>query len=245
MVTLRDTGDQRPKTKNGNLPPKRLPNKVIRTREYLTPDELLQPADQETEDFVLTDNNLTSIKHSPEFATNKNPDTPTNRLCTSLFSRDRLGFLLRFSIAYVKTEIGLEKHVMRYPQIFATKAIERKIDNGTRKGIIWHTQGSGKTAPAYYNVHFLTDYFQKKDIVPKFYFIVDRIDLLDQASREFPSRRCISVERLRHEFRNTSHGCLLSRSASTITLCTIIASYCRWHYSNLPKFRDLPGRNVD
>lgn len=40
MVTLRDTGDQRPKTKNGNLPPKRLPNKVIRTREYLTPDEV-------------------------------------------------------------------------------------------------------------------------------------------------------------------------------------------------------------
>lgn len=29
------------------------------------------------------------------------------------------------------------------------------------KGIIWHTQGSGKTALAYYSVHFLTDYFQK------------------------------------------------------------------------------------
>ena len=40
VVTLRDTGAQRPKTKNGNLPPKRLPNKVVRTREYLTPDEV-------------------------------------------------------------------------------------------------------------------------------------------------------------------------------------------------------------
>ena len=77
---------------------------------------------------------------------------------------------------------------MRYPQIFATKAIESKIDAGIRKGIIWHTQGSGKTALAFYNVHFLTDYYQKKGVIPKFYFIVDRIDLLDQASREFRSR---------------------------------------------------------
>ena len=160
----------------------------FREEENFNLDELLQPANQDTEDFVLADNNLTSIKHSPEFSTNKNPDTPTNRLSTSLFSRDRLGFLLRFSIAYVKTETGLEKHVMRYPQIFATKAIERKIDDGKRKGIIWHTQGSGKTALAYYSVHYLTDFFQKKGIVPKFYFIVDRIDLLDQASREFRSR---------------------------------------------------------
>ena len=160
----------------------------FREEEVLNLAELLQPEDKETEDFVLTDNNLTSIKHSSEFATNKNPDTPTNRLSTSLFSRDRLAFLLRFGLAYVRTETRFEKHVMRYPQIFATKAIERKIEAGIRKGIIWHTQGSGKTALAFYNVHFLTDYFQKKGVVPKFYFIVDRIDLLDQASREFRSR---------------------------------------------------------
>lgn len=160
----------------------------FREEEALNLAELLQPEDKQTEDFVLADNNLTSIKHSPEFATNKNTDTPTNRLSTSLFSRDRLAFLLRFGLAYVRTETGFEKHVMRYPQIFATKAIERKLESGIRKGIIWHTQGSGKTALAFYCVHFLTDYFQKKGVIPKFYFIVDRIDLLDQASREFRSR---------------------------------------------------------
>lgn len=83
---------------------------------------------------------------------------------------------------------GLEKHVMRYPQIFATKAITQKLNEGIRQGIIWHTQGSGKTALAYYNVRYLTDYFQKKSVIPKFYFIVDRIDLLTQAHREFTSR---------------------------------------------------------
>ena len=151
-------------------------------------DQLLRDVTSEEEDFVLKDNNLVSIKHSPEFATNKDLDSPTNRICTSLFSRDRLAFMLRFSIAYVKTEKGIEKHVMRYPQVFATKAIEQTISRGTKKGIIWHTQGSGKTALAFYNVHYLTDYFQKQGVVPKFYFIVDRIDLLDQASREFRSR---------------------------------------------------------
>ncbi|MFY8200473.1 MAG: type I restriction endonuclease [Pirellula staleyi] len=160
----------------------------FRDEEVLNLAELLQPEDTQIEDFVLSDNNITSIKHSSEFSTNKSPNTPTNRLCTSLFSRDRLAFLLRFGLAYVRTESGFEKHVMRYPQIFATKAIEKKIDGGIRKGIIWHTQGSGKTALAYYNVHFLTDYFQKNGLIPKFYFIVDRIDLLDQASREFRSR---------------------------------------------------------
>ena len=160
----------------------------FREEEVLNLAKLLQPEDKQTEDFVLTDTNLASIKHSPEFATNKNPDSPTNRLSTSLFSRDRLAFLLRFGLAYVRTDTRLEKHVMRYPQIFATKAIESKLDAGIRKGIIWHTQGSGKTALAFYSVHFLTDYFQKKGVIPKFYFIVDRIDLLDQASREFRSR---------------------------------------------------------
>jgi type I restriction enzyme, R subunit len=160
----------------------------FREEEAFDLTQLLKPEDKQIEDSVLTDNNLTSIKHSPEFATNKNPNAPTNRLSTSLFSRDRLAFLLRFGLAFVRTETGYEKHVMRYPQIFATKAIERKIETGIRKGIIWHTQGSGKTALAFYNVHFLTNYFQKKGLVPKFYFIVDRIDLLDQASREFRSR---------------------------------------------------------
>lgn len=152
---------------------------------------LLKPEDDQLENFVLKDNNLSSIKHSPEFITNKEPKTPTNRIITSLFSRERLSMILKYAIAYVQETTGQEKHIMRYPQLFATKAIAKKLDNGIKKGIIWHTQGSGKTALSYYNVHYLTDYFQKKEIVPKFYFIVDRIDLMTQAHREFKSRGLI------------------------------------------------------
>jgi type I restriction enzyme, R subunit len=167
---------------------------------------LLKAEDDALENFVLKDNNLATIKHSPEFITNKEVSTPTNRIITSLFSKERLAFLLKFGIAYVREENGLEKHIMRYPQIFATKAIETDLEKGIRKGIVWHTQGSGKTALAFYDTHFLTDYYQKKGIIPKFYFIVDRLDLLTQASKEFSMRGLIvhkvnSKEELINDFK--------------------------------------------
>ena len=163
----------------------------FREEEKFDLGNMLKSEDDELENFVLKDNNLSSIKHSPEFLTNKEVNTPTNRILTSLFSKERFSMLLKYCFAYVNTETGLEKHIMRYPQIFATKAIERTLESGIKKGIIWHTQGSGKTALSFYNVHYLTDYFQRKGVVPKFYFIVDRIDLMNQAKKEFTSRGLI------------------------------------------------------
>lgn len=163
----------------------------FREEEQLNLADLLTAEDDDVENAVLRDNNLNVIKHSPEFVSNKSPVTPTNRICTSLFSKERLSFLLQYALTYVNETDGLQKHVMRYPQLFATKAIESKLDNGIKKGIIWHTQGSGKTALAYFNVRFLTDYFQRHSVIPKFYFIVDRLDLLTQAQREFSGRGLI------------------------------------------------------
>ncbi|WP_292780308.1 type I restriction endonuclease subunit R [Methylophilus sp. UBA6697] len=160
----------------------------FREEETLNLTALLKPLSESLELAVLKDNNLEVIRNNPEFITNKEPSRPTNRICTSLFNRERLAFLLQYGIAYVNETNGIEKHVMRYPQVFATKAIEQKLNEGIKKGIIWHTQGSGKTALAFYNVRHLTSYFQKQNIVPKFYFIVDRLDLLTQAQREFTAR---------------------------------------------------------
>jgi type I restriction enzyme R subunit len=160
----------------------------FREEDKLHLSQLLGTVSDEEENRVLQDTNYVGIKKSPEFLTNKNPDTPTNRICTSLFSKDRLQFILQYAFAFVKESQGLERHVMRYPQLFATKAIEAKLKEGIKKGIIWHTQGSGKTALAFYNVRYLMDYFQKQSIIPKFYFIVDRLDLLIQAGREFKGR---------------------------------------------------------
>nr|WP_275066762.1 DEAD/DEAH box helicase family protein [Ligilactobacillus salivarius] len=77
---------------------------------------------------------------------------------------------------------------MRYPQYFATRKISEKIDEGMKKGVIWHTQGSGKTALAYFNVRYLKYKFQQKQLIPRFYFVVDRLDLATQASKEFRKR---------------------------------------------------------
>ncbi|MGD8122398.1 type I restriction endonuclease subunit R [Vibrio sp. TRT 2004] len=163
----------------------------FREEEVLDLTALLKPLTDEQELAVLKDNNLEVIRSNPEFLSNKEPSRPTNRICTSLLSKERLSFVLRYALVYVSESDSLQKHIMRYPQMFATKAIERKLNEGVRKGIIWHTQGSGKTALTYYNVGFLTDYFQKREIIPKFYFIVDRLDLLQQAQREFTARGLI------------------------------------------------------
>lgn len=150
--------------------------------------------DENIENFILNDNNCRVIKHSPEFLLNKDIDSPTNRILSSLFSKNRLHELLKYGICYVDEvdedtgHVTIQKHIMRYPQFFATKAIKSKLDDGAFKGVIWHTQGSGKTALAFYNVRSLQDYFAKRGIVPKFYFIVDRLDLATQAKEEFSKR---------------------------------------------------------
>lgn len=152
------------------------------------------PAIDDTKaDFILKDNNLVSIKGTNEYITNLSELSPTNRILTSLFSHKRFLMLLRYGFAYVERSDKngiktLQKHVMRYPQFFATLAIEKKLNEGAQHGIIWHTQGSGKTALAFHNVRYLRDYYQKQGKIAKFYFIVDRLDLLTQASEEFAAR---------------------------------------------------------
>ena len=202
-------------------------------------NQILSEVDDSVETTVLKDNNLVGIKHSDEFITNKNPYTPTNRICTSLFQKERLAFVLQYGIAYVKESSGLQKHIMRYPQLFATKAIEAKLDAGDKNGIIWHTQGSGKTALTYYNVKYLTNYFREKNIVPKFYFIVDRLDLLIQAGKEFKSRGLV-VHNInsREEFSKDIKSTSVIHNNSGKPEITVV---------NIQKFQDDPNvvRNTD
>lgn len=160
------------------------------------------PLKEDVEDFILKDTNHAVIKSSPEYATNKIYSTPTNSILTSLCSRKRLLYLLRFGFVYLDyidedTQKHIqEKHVMRYPQLFGTQTIRQKLSEGVQSGIIWHTQGSGKTALSYFATRVLTDYYQRKGIVPKFYFFVDRIDLMEQATLEFSNRglKVVNVE---------------------------------------------------
>ena len=151
----------------------------------------------EREKEILTKLGKVVLLSLPEYQTNKSEVTPTNRILSSLLAKERILYFLKYGFAYVmatkKNEYGeeytqLEKHVMRYPQFFANQAICKALDNGINSGTIWHTQGSGKTALSYFAVKILTDYFSKHNAVARFYFIVDRIALMEQATREFTAR---------------------------------------------------------
>lgn len=152
----------------------------IPVSEYISEDDVLD---------VLSDNNIMRIKDDAEFKTNLKPSTLANKFITSLFDKKRFIYFLKYGIVYVDSPVdGYHKHIIRYPQYFGLQALERKIDKGMKRGVLWHTQGSGKTAFSYFATNLLRDYFQKKDVITKFYFVVDRLDLLRQATAEFTAR---------------------------------------------------------
>ena len=176
---------------------------------------------KDVERKILSDFNCQVIHTSSEYKTNLNINTPTNRVITSMCSPERLLFIIKYGIAYVKIEkeedgkiVSIDqKHIMRYQQMFAALAVRDQLSKGVKSGVIWHTQGSGKTALSYYLNKVLTDYFASVNKVAKFYFIVDRLDLLKQASQEFIARglevkTANSKAELMEQFRenNSLHG---------------------------------------
>ena len=152
--------------------------------------------DKTVEKQILSDYNCQVIHTSPEYQTNLGFNTPTNRILTSMCSPERLLYIIRYGIAYVRMEREVDgkiestdqKHIMRYQQLFASLAIRQKLAEGVKSGVVWHTQGSGKTALSYYLTYILNDFYSKQNKVAKFYFIVDRLDLLEQATQEFEAR---------------------------------------------------------
>ena len=96
---------------------------------------LVVDRDSAKENLVLRDNNMASIYGTAEFESSINPAAPANRIITSVFSPTRFLFLLHYGIAYVEkvNDEGIkrtEKHVMRYPQLFATMAVGRVLAAG-------------------------------------------------------------------------------------------------------------------
>lgn len=188
---------------------------------------------KDVERKILSDFNCQVIHTSSEYKTNLNINTPTNRVITSMCSPERLLFIIKYGIAYVKIEkeedgkiVSIDqKHIMRYQQMFAALAVRDQLSKGVKSGVIWHTQGSGKTALSYYLNKILTDYFASVNKVAKFYFIVDRLDLLKQASQEFLARglevkTANSKAELMEQFRenNSLHG---SSGKTEITVVNI------------------------
>ena len=178
-------------------------------------DFIYKRIDTDIEKDILSDYHCHVIRTTPEYQTNLDINTPTNRILTSMCSPDRFLFIIRYGITYVKMEREVDgkiestdqKHIMRYQQLFASLTIRQKLSEGVKSGVVWHTQGSGKTALSYHLTYILNDYFAKQNKVAKFYFIVDRLDLLEQATQEFEARGLVvstanTRAELMEQFRN-------------------------------------------
>ena len=163
----------------------------------------LKEIDMETIKSVVKDGGYNpSETDTPEFKTNLLDTQPCNRFITSFYDKERFMYMLRYGIMFL-TEIKKlhnettnrdeeipmrQKHIMRYPQFFATRAIIKRFGQKDKNGIIWHTQGSGKTALSAYANRIIRDFFAKKKVNARFFFIVDRLDLMTQATTEFKNR---------------------------------------------------------
>lgn len=159
------------------------------------------PSDVEMK-IVLDNNAGLDVLKDPSYHTNSSPNTYTNSFLSSLLDKERFMFILRYGLVFVNKKGVHDKHIIRYPQLFAIESLNAKIksNEGFKRGIVWHTQGSGKTALTYHAVRFLQ---KELTSTPQCYFIVDRLDLLNQACNEFKARGLqVDTVNSREEFKN-------------------------------------------
>ena len=189
--------------------------------------------DETTQEKIVRDLGYGVNIMGGEFKTNSDVMKPCNRFITSLFDKERFMFYLRYGIAYVKENVP-EKHIMRYPQFFAINALLDRLRKDARGGIIWHTQGSGKTALSCFSNRVLRDFYAKTGTNIKFFFVVDRLDLLNQAKVEFEKRGFkVTTCRNKEEFKRELNS-PLSTSIRTNDLGEIVVV-------NIHKFtNDMP-----
>jgi type I restriction enzyme R subunit len=106
-----------------------------------------------------------------------------------LFGLCRPERLLDFAYSFILFDNG-EKKIARYQQFFAIKKAMQRIkvmENGRRKGgVIWHTQGSGKSLTMVMLAQAIA--LEKSILNPKIILVTDRVDLDDQITGTF--RKC-------------------------------------------------------
>ncbi len=103
---------------------------------------------------------------------------------TALLSKERLLDIVRNFILFEKEKERTVKKIARYQQLRATnKIVERVAEGDQKRGLIWHTQGSGKSLTMFFTAWKLR--FDKTLKNPKIFILVDRIDLDDQIYETF------------------------------------------------------------
>lgn len=114
--------------------------------------------------------------------------TEQDRNIVSLFSRERVYELIRYFILF---DANVKK-VCRYQQFFAVREIMKTIaesdEHGNRRsGVIWHTQGSGKSLTMVMLAKYIL--MELKDCHPRVVIVTDRKELDAQIAATFAHTR--------------------------------------------------------
>ena len=126
----------------------------------------------------------TTIKYFNQLGKFETAVTEQDKLLYSLCSKERL---LELMFRYILYDDGIKK-IARYQQYFAiTKTMQRieKIGSNSKRkgGVIWHTQGSGKSLTMVILAEMIA--LSKKIKNPKIILVTDRIDLNSQITETF------------------------------------------------------------
>jgi len=162
---------------------------------------------------------FSTLQHFKELEKRELKVTEQDRLLYSICSPKRL---LELLFSFILFDDGIKK-ITRYQQYFGiTKTIKRieKIgSDGKRKGgVIWHTQGSGKSLTMVMLAEQIV--LNKKIKNPKIILVTDRIDLNTQITETF--KKCnIPVE----EAATGKHLIELLKSPSDAVITTIINKF--------------------
>ena len=101
-----------------------------------------------------------------------------------LLDKSQLLDVIKNFIVFEKKKDGITKKITRYQQFYAANKIVNRVKEGDqKKGLIWHTQGSGKTLTMFFTAWKLRYDPELKN--PKVFILIDRIDLDDQVFEEF------------------------------------------------------------
>lgn len=87
-------------------------------------------------------------------------------------------------LVFERTDGKILKKVARYQQLrAANKIVHRVVESDLKQGVIWHTQGSGKSLTMLYTAYKLRNTPRLND--PTVYIVVDRKDLREQIGGTF------------------------------------------------------------
>ncbi len=132
-----------------------------------------------------------------------------------LLQPERVLDILQHFIVFERDNGKIIKKVARYQQLrAANKIVDRVVQSDKAQGVIWHTQGSGKSLTMLYTAYKL----RKTDVLsdPTIFIVVDRKDLKDQMGDtffdcEFPNARIVlSVGDLKNILKNKPAGVFIT-----------------------------------